>query len=70
MGLEAAVSYVLALTVPAWLVGEYVVHTWKASDRSEVDRKSEELPARPASRVLSEPARTAAAGLADSRRPA
>ena len=32
MGLEAAVSYVLALAVPAWLVGEHVVHTWKASE--------------------------------------
>jgi hypothetical protein len=70
MGLEAAVSYVLALAVPAWLVGEYVVHNWKACDRSEVDRKSEELPARPASRVMSNTARTAAGRLAGSRRPA
>ena len=31
MELEAAVSYLLALAVPAWLVGEYVVHTWKTS---------------------------------------
>ena len=45
MGLEAAVSYVLALAVPAWLVGEHAVHTWKASERFKVDRKSAELPA-------------------------
>lgn len=70
MGLEAAVSYGLALAVPAWLVGEYVVHSWKASDGSEVDRKSEELPDRPALRVPSKPARTAASSLADWRRPA
>ena len=32
MELEAAIGYLLALAVPAWLVGEYVVHTWKTSD--------------------------------------
>jgi hypothetical protein len=30
MYLEAAVSYLLALAVPLWLVGEYVLHTWKS----------------------------------------
>jgi hypothetical protein len=39
MELEAAISYLLALAVPAWLVGEYVVHTWKTSERSAVDRR-------------------------------
>ena len=50
MELKTAVSYLLALAVPAWLVGEYVVHTWKASDQPKVDRKSsEEMPALPSS---------------------
>ncbi len=31
MELEVAVGYLLALAVPAWLVGEYVVHNWKPS---------------------------------------
>lgn len=70
MELEAAISYLLALAVPAWLVGEYVVHTWKTSERSAVDRKAKELPARPASRVHSKPARSGGGRLADSRRPA
>jgi hypothetical protein len=69
MELEAAVSYLLALAVPAWLVGEYVVHTWKTSDRSAVERKSEELPAGPAARPA-KPARAGGGRLADSRRPA
>jgi hypothetical protein len=69
MELEAAISYLLALAVPAWLVGEYVVHTWKTSERSAVDRTSEELPARPASRPAN-PARAGGGRLADSRRPA
>ena len=70
MELETAVSYLLALAVPAWLVGEYVVHTWKASDQPEVDRKTEEMPARPSPRVPAKEARTAAGALAGSRRPA
>jgi hypothetical protein len=69
MELEAAVSYLLALAVPAWLVGEYVVHTWKTSDRSAVEKKSEGLSARPASRPA-KPARSGGGRLADSRRPA
>jgi hypothetical protein len=69
MGLEAAISYLLALAVPGWLVGEYVVHTWKTSDTSAADAKSE-LPARPASRVPAKPARTESGRLVDSRRPA
>jgi len=36
MNLETASSYLLALAVPLWLVGEYVVHTWRASRRSEI----------------------------------
>ena len=70
MELEVAVSYLLALAVPAWLVGEYVVHTWKTSRRSAVDGRPGELPARPASRAPAKPARTGAGRLADSRRPA
>jgi hypothetical protein len=69
MELEVAVSYLLALAVPAWLVGEYVVHTWKISRRSAVDGRPEELPARP-SRAPAKPARTGAGRLAESRRPA
>lgn len=68
MDLETAVSYLLALAVPAWLVGEYVVHTWKASDQPKVDRRSEEMPVLPASRAPSKQARTAAGALAGSRR--
>jgi len=30
MDLEAAASYLVALAVPLWLAGEYVVHVWKA----------------------------------------
>src|SRR5262245_8137605 len=30
MDLEAAASYLVALGVPLWLAGEYVVHAWKA----------------------------------------
>ena len=30
MDLEAAASYLVAVAVPLWLVGEYVVHAWKA----------------------------------------
>ena len=30
MDLEAAASYLVALAVPLWLAGEYVVHAWKA----------------------------------------
>ena len=70
MELEVAVSYLLALAVPAWLVGEYAVHTWKTSRRSAVDGRPEELPARPASRAPARPARTGTGRLADSRRPA
>ena len=70
MELEAAITYLLALAVPAWLVGEYVVHTWKASRTSAADRKPDELPARLASRAPSKPARTGAGRLADSRRSA
>ena len=70
MELEAAISYLLALAVPAWLVGEYVVHTWKTSEKSAVDKKAEEVPARPASRVPAKPARAGGGRLADSRRPA
>ena len=69
MELEAAVSYLLALAVPAWLAGEYMVHTWKTSDGSAVERKSEELPAGPAARPA-KPARAGGGRLADSRRPA
>jgi hypothetical protein len=69
MELEAAISYLLALAVPAWLVGEYAVHTWKTSDTSAADTKAE-LPARPTSRVPAKPARTESARLVDSRRPA
>jgi hypothetical protein len=36
MNLEAASSYLLALGVPLWLVGEYVVHTWRASRPSAI----------------------------------
>jgi hypothetical protein len=67
MEVEVAVSYLLALAVPTWLVGEYVVHTWKTSRRSAVDGRSEELPAQPASRAPAKPARTGAGRLADSR---
>ena len=69
MELETAISYLLALAVPAWLVGEYVVHTWKTSDTPAADTKSES-PARPVSRVPAKPARTESARLVDSRRPA
>ena len=65
MELEVAVSYLLALAVPAWLVGEYVVHTWKTSRRSAVDGRPEELPARPASRAPAKAARAGAGRLAD-----
>lgn len=65
MEVEVAVSYLLALAVPAWLVGEYVVHTWKTSRRSAVDGRPGELPARPASRAPAKPARTAAGRLTD-----
>jgi hypothetical protein len=70
MELEVTISYLLALAVPAWLVGEYVVHTWKTSDGSAVGRKPEELPAGPASRAPANPVRTGGSQLADSRRPA
>ena len=69
MELETAISYLLALAVPAWLVGEYVVHTWKPSHTSAANTKTE-LPARPTSRVPAKPARTGSGRLADSRRPA
>ena len=36
MDLETASSYLLALAVPLWLVGEYVVHTWRTSRPSEI----------------------------------
>ena len=65
MELEVAVSYLLALAVPAWLVGEYVVNTWKTSRRSAVDGRPGELPARPASRAPAKPAPTGAGRLAD-----
>jgi hypothetical protein len=65
MELEVAVSYLLALAVPAWLIGEYVVHTWKTSRRSAVDGRPEELPARPASKAAAKPALTGAGRLAD-----
>ena len=65
MELEVAVSYLLALAVPAWLVGEYVVHTWKTSRKSAVDGMPGLLPARPASRASAKPARTGAGRLAD-----
>ena len=35
MDLEAAASYLVALAVPLWLAGEYVVHAWKAPRSSE-----------------------------------
>jgi hypothetical protein len=69
MELEAALSYLLALAVPAWLVGEYVVHTWKTSDTSAADTKTG-LPARPTSSVPAKPARTGSGRWTDSRRPA
>jgi len=37
MDLETASSYLLALAVPLWLVGEYVVHAWRTSRPSEVE---------------------------------
>ena len=37
MDLEAASSYLLALAVPLWLVGEHVVHTWRRSRPSKVE---------------------------------
>ena len=69
MELEAVVSYLLALAVPLWLIGEYVVHTWRRGNPPQVDGKS--LPTRQASRAPSTASRTAAAGrLAGSRKPA
>jgi hypothetical protein len=63
MALETAVSYLLALAVPAWLVGEHVVHIWKASDQPKADRQTEEIPAQPSSRVPAKPAQTTAGAL-------
>ena len=40
MDLEAAASYLVALAVPLWLVGEYVVHTWRRPHSLEDGRKA------------------------------
>jgi hypothetical protein len=39
MDLEAAASYLVALAVPLWLIGEYVVHTWRTPRSSENEGK-------------------------------
>lgn len=51
MDLEAAVSYLLALAVPLWLVGEYVAHSWKSAPMRRPRRSGERLRARRASRA-------------------
>jgi hypothetical protein len=40
MDLEAAASYLIALAVPLWLVGEYVVHAWRAPRSLEDEGKA------------------------------
>ena len=70
MELEVAVSYLLALAVPAWLVGEYVVHTWKTSRRSAVDGRPESCRPGPHRELPPNPRGLGAGRLADSRRPA
>ena len=67
MELEAAISYLLALAVPLWLVGEYVVHAWKPSNSPQPDGQS--LPARPSASTAASRA-VAASRLTGSRKPA
>lgn len=66
MELETAVSYLVALAVPLWLVVEFAVHSWKSSNQRQGHRASTRLHVGPASRT----SRTPASRLANSRRPA
>lgn len=70
MGLEAAVSYLLALAVPLWLVGEYMVHTWSSSHPPQIDLTPDRVPARPTRKVRVKASRAPAGRLTGSRRPA
>ena len=51
MDLEAAASYLVALAVPLWLAGEYVVHAWKAP-RSLEDKGKARVEDRPRDRKV------------------
>ncbi len=66
MELETAVSYLVALAVPLWLIVEFTVHSWKSPNQPRVHRASDRLHAGPASRPSGGPARR----LASSRKPA
>ena len=63
MKLETAVSYLVALAVPLWLVVEFAVRSWKSSNQRPVYRTSIRLHAGPAPRE-------SARRLASSRKPA
>ena len=66
MELQTAISYLVALAVPLWLVVELAVHTRKSSSQRQGHRASTRFHTGPASRTSPPPARK----LANSRRPA
>jgi len=66
MDLEALVSYLLALAVPLWLVGEYVAHSWKSVALRRGARAGEQVRDRRPSNGSHAPARR----LVDPRGPA
>jgi hypothetical protein len=66
MELKTAVSYLVALAVPLWLVVEFMVRSRKSSRHPRVHRASDRLHPGPASKPSGAPARR----LASSRKPA
>jgi hypothetical protein len=66
MGLKTAVSYLMALAVPLWLIVEFMVRSWKSPKHPRVHPASDRLDAGPASKPSGAPARR----LASFRRPA
>ena len=66
MDLEALVGYLVALAVPLWLVGEYVVCSWKSESTRRVIRIGERARARRSYKA----SHVVAGTLSDSRGPA
>jgi hypothetical protein len=55
MDLEAAASYLVALAVPLWLIGEYVMYTWR-TPRSSGDEGTSLVETRGHNRKVAPPA--------------